>query len=521
LAEHDAFELRDGLSTVTRGTLFVIVSTLCLVVFNFLSRVLVVRSISPSEWSAFSLGLALAGILSSVGTLGLPSAVARSLPYSNSDAERRTVVRSAISATFVAAIALSALLWVLASHLAQLLGSPQLTLGLEYFSIAIGSSIGATLIASIFQGYSDVTPNALFVQILNPGLFLAFLVIAILLPAEAVTYSGALLAYALANVFTLAALVVYLARRLPRHLPPGPLAPEAQGRLFRFAAPLFVAGAMFSLAGFGDTLVLGFYHHAEVGTYTASLTLARLLQIGINAASYIFLPVAARFLRRQNFPAIRVTYGTVTKWMALLSLPLFLLFFLLPQRSLGFVYGPTYDRVVIPLQFAVGGAFVATLLGPGATTQVAYGRVRMLAYNSIAAGAADVTIAFALVPTYGYVGAAVAWGAANVLYAGLCLLELATLDGIHPFRRHFVLPLAISAIPLTLVLLPFRTRIPEWALPPVGLAIAGAFVLAVIVTGSLDDGDRLLLGAVEGLIGRPLPFVHRLSRWYRRRDGPP
>lgn len=516
MAAQSGADLREGLSTVTRGTIFVIVSTVCLVLFNFLSRVLLVRS--QANWGAFSFDLALAAVLSSFGTLGLPSAIARSLPYASSDAERRTLVRASFWVAVASAAALATLLWAIAEPVGRFLGNPAVGLGLQFFSIAVGASIVGSLIASIFQGYSDVAPNALFLQIVNPGLFLAFLGIAYAVPTIGVTYRSALASYALANALTLAGLALYAVRRLPRHLSAGPLAPEASGRLFRFAAPLFVAGAMVSLAGFGDTLILGVYHNGEVAIYTASLTLARLLQIGISAASYIFLPVAARFLRRGNPRAIRLTYGTITKWMALLSMPLFFLFVLLPQRSLGLVYGGGYTAIVLPLQLAVTGAFGATLLGPGATTQIAYGRVRLLAYNSVAAGVADITIALALVPTYGYVGAAVAWGAANVLYAGLCLAELASVDGINPFRRHFVVPLLVSTVPLALLVIPFRSSIPMWALPPVGLGVAGAFVLAVVATGSIDEGDRLLLGAVEGLIGRPLPFVRRLGRWYDRRN---
>jgi O-antigen/teichoic acid export membrane protein len=511
-------DLREGLSTVTRGTIVVIVSTLGLVLFNFLTRVLIVRSVSMADWSAFSLGLALAGILSSVGTLGLPSAVARSLPYAGSDAERRTIVRTSLWATAVSAAVLVVLLWTIAPRLSTLLGEPLLALGLQFFSLAIGASIFSTLLASIFQGYSDVVPNALFVQILSPGLFLVFLEAALFLPGGRLTYEGALAAYALANGVTLGAVALYTLRRLPRRLPPGPRAPEAQGRLLRFAAPLLVAGAMVSLAGFGDTVVLGIYHHAEVGTYTASLTLARLLQIGIGAASYIFLPVATRFLRRGNARAVQLTYATVTKWMVLLSLPLFFLFVVLPQRSLEFVYGGDYSVVVLPLQFAVTGAFAATLLGPGATTQIAFGRARLLAYNSVAAGASDVGIALALVPTYGYVGAAIAWGTSTALYAGLCLAELAFLDNIHPFRRSFVVPLLVSIV-LALLILPFRASIRPVELPLIGLLVAGLFVLAILGTGSIDEGDGLLLGAVEGMIGRPLGFLRRLGRWSLRRHG--
>jgi hypothetical protein len=37
-------------------------------------------------------------------------------------------------------------------------------------------------------------------------------------------------------------------------------------------------------------------------------------------------------------------------------------------------------------------------------------------------------------------------------------------------------------------------------------------VLVVLVSRSVDEGDRLLLAAVEGMIGRPVPLVRHLGR---------
>ena len=513
----DSEELvRDGLSSVTKGTLFLLVSTLLLVGFNFVSRVLVVRSISPSDWSSFSFGLTLAGVLVAVGCLGLPSAVARSLPYASSDDERRTIVRSTLWIGSISALGSAVLLFAFAGPIGQSLGSPGITLGLRFFPIAVGAGILSSLIASIFQGYEDVTPNALFQQIVNPSLFVVFLTAAYLLPPAGIDYTAALEAYALATAATLGLLVLYLVRHLPRHLSPGPQSPTALPRLLRFTAPLFIVGVMAAITGSGDTLILGIFHPGEVGTYTASLTLTRLVPIGIGAAAYIFLPVASRFVRRGETTSVGVTYATVTKWMILVSLPLFLLFFFLPGGSLGLVYGPIYSSTVLPLQITVAGAFATTVLGPAASAQVAFGQTRLLAVNAVATGLVDVAVAFALVPTYGYVGAAIAWGVANATYAALCLLQLGLLTGIHPFHRHFVVPALVTGLPVGVVLALVHPHLPFWALPILGVGIALLFVIAVLATRSIDEGDRLLLEAVERLFGRPLPFFRRLGRYALR-----
>ncbi len=503
---------KDGLSSVTRGTLLLLLGSLLYVLFNFFARFILIRSVSTAEWNALSFALALVGLVAAIGSLGLPSAVARLLPYAGSDAERRTYVRGTLLVGGIAAAGSGVALWLLGPWIADTLHFPDLAIALQLFPVAAATSVVAGLIASIFQGYEDVVPNAFFIQTLTPLLFVAFLVALYVLPPQGIDYTGALLAYVVANVIALALTIVYALRRLPRRLAPGPTAPKALGHLLRFAAPLFLVTLMGTLLGSGDTLVLGAYFPGQVGTYSASLTLARLLQVGVGAAAYIFLPVAARLLRQRDSAAINVTYVTVTKWMILFSLPLFLLFVFLPSRSLDFVYTARYAVVVVPLQITVTGAFLTTAFGPAANAQVAFAQTRLLAYNAIVAAVVDVGVAFALVPSHGMTGAAVAWALANVIYTALSLVELEYLTGVHPFRPHFVVPLVVTAVPVALVLALAPVTYPLWSLPAIGFGIAVLLVVVVLVTRSVDEGDRLLLGAVEGLLGRPLPRLRAIGR---------
>jgi O-antigen/teichoic acid export membrane protein len=513
-------QAREGLSTVTRGTLFLLVATLLFVLLNFVARVVVVRSIAPNEWSAFSWSLTLAGFLAAFGTLGLPNAIARSLPFASSDSERRSMVRGTLLVGGAAGVVVTVAMFAGGPALGTRLGQPDIGLALQFFSVTVGSLIGATLIASIFQGYEDVTPNALLLQILTPLLFVVFLGVGLAAPGG-VTLESALIAYTAANVLGLGVAVGYMLLRLPRRLPAGPTTPAAFPRLLVFAAPLFVASVLTSLTGNGDTLVLGVFFPTSVGPYSASLTLARLLQVGTSSAAYIFLPVTSRLFRDGHTESIRVTYATITKWIALFSLPLFMLFFFLPSRSLGFVYGPHYGAIIAPLQITVLGAFATTLFGPGSATQVALGQTRLVAYNSAGAAVTDVVLALWLVPLYGAVGAAVAWAVATAVAAGLPLLELAVLSSVHPFRWHSLLPLALTGIPVGVLLGVLHPAVPYWTLPVLGLGIAGLFALVVMASRSIDEGDRLLLEAVERLLGRPLPLVRGIGRLVFRGREPP
>ena len=512
---------RDGLTSVTRGTLVMMIGTLGFVAETFVTRVLLFRILTIDEFSQFFLGLIIAGLLSSIGTLGLPQAIARSLPFESDERERRRMIRTSFLYVVPAAVAVAGFMGLLSLPIATTYRSPLLAETLVFFAVAVGLQIVGTLVAAIFQGYEDVLPNAIFIQVLNPLLFIAFLVDADVLSPVRLAYPTALAAYLLSGVVTMVALLEYSRRRLPRHLTPGPREPGVSRKLLLFALPLFVVTGVGFVAGNVDTLILGVVDRTSVGYYSADLSLARLLQVGIGSLSYIILPVTARFVRLGDTASVRTTYSTATKWTLLTAVPLFLLFFFDPVGSLTFVYGPGSAVDALALQILLIGALASALVGPATATQVSFGQTRLLLYNTVISAAADLVLSALLIPPWGVTGAAIAWTVSIASYPILSLIEIAALEGVHPFQRHFLVPLLLTTVPigLGLALLPFP--LPLWSLPVLVLAIAGAFVVLVLASGSLDAGDRLLLEAIEGLLGRRLEWLRDLGRPFLPRAPPP
>ncbi|MCI4322801.1 MAG: oligosaccharide flippase family protein [Thermoplasmata archaeon] len=512
---------RDALNSVTRGTLILFIGTLAFVGLNFVLRVILARSLTVTEFGDYSVGLSLAGLLISFGNLALPQAVARNIPYVATDDERRGVIRAGFLFVLPMAAAVAGLMLVVAYLLDVRYNAPALGEAVAIFAPAVAGSIIGTQIASVFQGLEDVRPNALFIQLLNPALVIGFLVVAALLPYGTstnvgpihLTYANALYAYLAANAITVLGLVIYYWRRLPKRLVHGPSAPGMSRHILLFAAPLLAVAVLAYVDGNADTLILNYFHSGSVGPYVAALTMARLLQVGLSALGYILLPVIARYARVDDTATTKTTYVTATKWTLLTSLPLFLVFFALPTISLDLVYGAAYAGPAVPLQILILGSMIAVLVGPASATQVAFGQTRALLYNTMAAALADVLLALWLVPTYGSLGAAIAWGTAAALAPTLSMIQLGLTKGVHPFERHYVVPLVLTAVPVGLALTLLHGTGPLWLLPLLVLASAGAFIGVIVLTRSIDEGDRMLLGAVEGLLHFRLPLVRRFGRW--------
>ena len=508
---------RDGLTSVTRGALVMILGTIGAVAIKFVSRVLLIRILTEPEWGTYSLGLTLAGVLGALATLGLPQAVARNLAFVPSDADRRAIIRAAFRFVIPAAVVVGAVLFLFTVPLGTTYHNPQLALTLQFFSAAVAMTVVAQVIVSVFQGFEDARPNALFLQVLNPILFIAFLYGGERLLPMSEQYVGALAAYLLAAGTVLLGLTLYGRRRLRRMLPTGPASPGYSRRLLVFALPLLITGLLVSVSSSADTIILGYFRGSiEVGYYTATLSLARLLSVGLASVGYIFLPVAARFLGQHDPDSLRLTYATATKWTIIVSLPLFIVFFFLPASSLGFVYGSAYAGTVTPLRIVVGGACVATLFGPASAAQIAFGQTRLVLYNTVAAAAVDVALAAVLVPAFGATGAAIAWAVQMVMFPLLSTVELGALERLHPFERNYLVPLFATAVPMAFVFAFLPSAPPAWALPLLAVGIAFLFGFVVLVTRSIDRGDRLLLEVVEILLARRLPVVRPLSRFLLR-----
>jgi O-antigen/teichoic acid export membrane protein len=252
------------------------------------------------------------------------------------------------------------------------------------------------------------------------------------------------------------------------------------------------------------------------------MTLARLLLIGAGALTYIYLPVAARLVRSDRREEIRASYVTSTRWIILFTLPLFLLFALLPGLSLSAVFGSSYEGGAVALAIIAWGSFVSTAVGPSAAALAGMGYARNLLVITSVSAATNLAASFALIPGYGLIGAAIAWTLARFVYTFGGSYALWRSDRITPLRRRLTLPVGVSlgvGIPSFLAL--GRLPLPDWSVVPLFFGAMGLFVGSILFTRSLDPGDLVAVSALERVLRRPLPRLRaRLQRYVTRTERP-
>jgi O-antigen/teichoic acid export membrane protein len=394
----------------------------------------------------------------------------------------------------------------------------ELTVVFQMFSVTIGLTLLCTFIASVFQGFEDTIPNAWINQAVQPGAFLVFVLVFFYFHLE---LTAALLAWVISNVVTFAALLLYAWRRLPRHLPL--VSSTASGLppgLWTLALALWGVTTLTYVTGYADTLILGgFRPEQQVGLYSAVLTIGRLILVASGAVAFIFLPVAARLLGQGNIDSIRSTFTTTARWTLLFTVPLFLVFAFLPADSLYAIFGSQYvpgSQALVVISLC---ALISVAFGPVNAALAGMAMTRPLLFATAASAIGNIILSFALIPTFGLMGAAVAWSVARVIYPAAGASALYFNHGISPLRRNLLLPLAGSlgvGIPVFLVigLIPH----PAWVVFPLYFLGVVIFIGCMFATHSVEEGDFVACRLAERLVGRPLP---RLQRLLERYSAPP
>ncbi len=496
--------------SISRGTTVMMFATFAVVVLQFATRVLVTRHVSPDNWGEFNLGLALSSLLALLTAFGIPAATARSMAFEETYEARMVLVRRAVYLSVPIGVASTAAVYLFAAQLAAPFHSPDLADVFRLFSISIGLTMLSNVLVGIFQGLERAEPYALFVQIVNPALFLG--VTALLLFADW-GFTGVLWGYVLSWVGAFAGLAVYSYVRLPRllrRLSTATFTGDATARVsfVTLSITLFGVAALTYLTSYADTLLLGLFRPEDiVGQYSSAMNLTRLLLVGTGTVTFIYLPITSRLRRQKDFAGLRETYVTVTRWMALLTLPFTFLFFFDPTFSLAFTFGASQVGGADSLRLLVFANTVAILLGPSVATLGGLGEARQVLWFTLTSAALNIVLCVVLIPPYGMFGAAAAWSIARLIFPGLSLVRIYQQHRITPFASHFLRPVLLTTlvlVPTFLFVLPRAT--PLWI--PIDIALPFlVFSAAILATRSVDRGDVHFVRAAErrfGAVARPL-----------------
>lgn len=504
-------EVSYALQRIARGTGVVFAGTVISMFFGFLSRAVIARYFSTSEYGVVNLALTVLSIALVIATLGFGNSLPREVAFyrEKESSKLDALISTALAIVPVSSLVLTVALILGSESIARFFNEERLAQALKIVALALPFSALIGTVISISRGFGRVREQVYFQNIIYPTAFLAFIVLGVLLNFS---FTYVFLAYVLVQAVTFLALVFDVLKvglfsfKISVDLKIG------KG-LIVFSIPLMLTGILGFVMTWADTLMLGYYKGSEVvGIYNAAVPIARLLPIFLNSAGFLYAPIASQLYAQGKLGELKRVYQILTKWVFLLTLPIFSVMFLFPEASINFFFGARYVSASRALQILSLGFMFHTFLGLNGMSLLVAGESSFIMIANLVSALFNVVLNASLIPVYGIEGAAIATATSYFLGNVLNSLRLYQKTKIHPFSWNYVKPLIISFILLGLIR-SLNLKVPSiWHAVPVLVVFLGVYFFLILISRSIDKEDVELLLAIEKKLGIDLEIIKKILK---------
>jgi len=504
--------VNSSLRKIAKGTGLALVGMIIATFLGFLTRVIIIHNISQAEYGVFILAITILSIATTVFLFGLPTGVTRFVAYHRGKGDvvrvKGTIV-SALQITVVLGLVGAFLMFFGSGFIADLFNAPLLASALKILAVALPFSLVTGVLVASFQGFENIRPKVWFQDISINSLKIILIVFSILLSAKLVglfwAYSGALIIIALSFIlFSVYKLRAVSIKRI-----------TLRKEIIIFSFPLLFVGIANLILSWTDTLMIGYFKgSAAVGLYNGAVPLAHFIPIVLGASNMLYFPISSFLFSKKKFLELKNVYATITKWVVVLTLPLFLVLFLFPKIILNFFFGAEYIYAALALQILVFGFFFHTLLGPNGMSLISFGKQKLVSVSLMVAAVLNIFLNVLLIPLYGIVGAALATASSYIFVNVLYSLVLYKTTKTNPFTKNYLKPLLISMPIILLIYVIMRNIlvISYWMLPFLFVTFLFIYGTVLLLTKSFDVEDINLLLAIEAKLKLNLGFVKKIIK---------
>ncbi len=476
---------------------------------NYATQVALARMYGPAQLGIYALGVTTVWLTNVVAQFGMDNGVIRYVASyrAEDDAARvRGTILLALWSTLALSMVIACSLFLSAGFLAErVFGEPLLGPAFRMFSVSLPLFTLLNMVAYVLGGFQTSGGAHRYGtsvrQIWQP---LANLVLVVIFYALGAQVVGAAAAYAISMGASAVLALYYLRRVFPALLDrkaPAKFEPRA---LFGASAPMVVSNVMPYISTWTAVTVLGaLATTTDVGIYNAAARTGTLSALVLFGFSGIFSPMASALYKKDSLAHLGHLYKDVSRWAFTGSLAIFLLTVLLPEDIMA-VFGKEFTPGWTALITIAAAQLFSSSVGLTARLLAMTGHQKVVVVATVGSTVVGVAVTIALVPAYGFQGAAAATAAAVVSSNLITLLSVRRFMGYWPYDRRYLRPLAagilaVSGAYAAKLALPLPNGIPTI------LAITPAFLagfFALLFAFGLSPSDRQLLNTLRAAVQR-------------------
>jgi len=509
-------ELDKSLKAVAKGAGIIFVGMIIGKVLGMVNNILLARFLEPSKYGLFSLGLTVVEFLAIIGVFGLTSGVTRFIPYyhaENRDDKVKHAIRFSLKFSLILSVILAIVLFLLSDQIACLVFKDnRLKIVLQIFSIALPFYTINQITPAIFRGFGNakyrVLTQDIMLRLIKISAFILFVYFGYLL-------YGALAAFIVGTIVTLGISLYLVQKKLFPIFGSNIKTKDASvGReLLSFSWPLLIGGFSYIFYTQTDRLLLGFFKTSEdIGIYTAGSQISHLVTFVLPSFAFLFLPVMSELYSKKKIQDFSSLYKSITRWIFLITLPLFLFFLFFPEEIILLLFGSLYISGATVLRILAFAFFVNASVGLTWDTLVAMGKTKFVMITQGAGAVTNVALNLLLISPFGIEGAAIGTACGIIIMNIMQLIVIYRSIRFHPYDKQYLKIFAIAILIMFLITTTiwlFIKQIPCWSVLiifPIYFVLYMAFVIKIKY---LQREDKMILKTIQEKTGIRLKFLDR------------
>ena len=445
-------EITENAKTVTKQGFISFGENIVEFFLKYIYAILLARLLQPALVGVYFMGFTIINFVMLASRLELQEGVLRfvaSALKGNDRARAKGFLLSAIKIGSVCGLAALVVMLALAQYISAVYRQPLLKNVLILFAVSLPFMAVLTILLSLFQATLRMKYYAFIKGLVQPIFNIALFVVVFMLGFG---LGGAVFAYTLSVIMALAVLLVIAKKKYT--LFNADIKAQGQGKeLLRFTLPITLSVLLHFVIQWSDTVILGYYRDmTEVGMYSIALRTAALVVILYVPVSVVFAPMAAELFAKKELSKLQSLFNLVTKWVAISTAPVLLIFILMPEEVLK-LFGHSFVRGSPALILLSLGQMFTIIAGPVYYVILMAGRSRIVFVNAAFICIANLAANFLLIPRYGLFGAAASNAITLFLFNVVMLLESRALFNVYPVWTGFKKPVLAALLSASVFLI--------------------------------------------------------------------
>ncbi|MEC8193481.1 MAG: oligosaccharide flippase family protein [Myxococcota bacterium] len=437
---------------IARGSAIVMAGGIGERAFRMVTTWFLSGALGVTGFGLYAFATTVVGIVGALAPLGMDAGITMygaRYRSTNETGRLRGTLMAALGTVALSAPAFSILTYLAIDQGWVLEDRPQEAAAVLTVCAAIGLSAVLAAAVAVLISAKDMVGQALSAQLAVPAATLVGAALAVGLGGGT---TGVLMAFTAAYAVGAAVAIGRLIRQDGALLRDRSVRPTMELRgLFSYALPQSFARILYRANLWVDIVMLtALASLMDVGVYRVSVAIAMLGALPVMASTTMFGPVIAELIYSNQIERLNALLKVVTRWLIVLSVPLYAGVLLLPDVVLA-LFDDAYLTGAPALGVLMIGQAVYVACAPTGAILTNAGHSMLNLFNGVVSVGLNIGLNLWLIPNHGIMGAAIASATALSAWSIMRLVEVRHLHRCWPFTGRTLLTVtgvAVAAVGL-------------------------------------------------------------------------